>query len=75
MLDFLIDLLSTVRYDIFLLCAVWIVARNLIRFWCMQKAIEKNFVDKEMMKLQLDFQKSLREMDANPASDFSENVQ
>lgn len=75
MLDFLIDLLMAVRYDIFLLCAVWIIARNLIRFWCMQNAIEKNFVDTEMMKLQLKFQKSLRELDADSTADFSENVQ
>ena len=71
----MLDLLSTLGYDILILCFVWCIARNLIHFWCMQSAIKQNFVDKEMMKLQLDFQKSLREMDGRPTSDFPENVQ
>ena len=75
MLDFFIDLWLTVSYDILVLFFIWLVARNLIHFWCMQNAVKQNFVDTEMMKLQLDFQKSLREMDGRPTSDFPENVQ
>lgn len=71
----MLDLLATLGYDIVVLCFVWFIARNLIRFWCMQNAIKQNFVDTEMMKLQLDFQKSLREMDGRLTSNFSENVQ
>lgn len=71
----MLDLLATLGYDIVVLCFVWFIARNLIQFWCMQNAIKQNFVDKEMMNLQLDFQKSLREMDGRPTSDFPENVQ
>lgn len=71
----MLDLLSTLGYDILILCFVWFIARNLIHFWCMQSAVKQNFVDTEMMKLQLDFQKSLREMDGRPTSDLPENVQ
>lgn len=71
----MLDLFATLGYDIVILCFVWFIARNLIHFWCMQNAVKQNFVDTEMMKLQLDFQKSLREMDGRPTSDFPENVQ
>lgn len=71
----MLDLFATLGYDIVVLCFVWFIARNLIHFWCMQSAVKQNFVDTEMMKLQLDFQKSLREMDGRPTSDFPENVQ
>lgn len=71
----MLDLLATLGYDIVVLCFVWFIARNLIRFWCMQNAVKQNFVDKEMMKLQLDFQKSLREMEGRQTSNFPENVQ
>lgn len=71
----MLDLLSTLGYDILILCFVWCIARNLIHFWCMQSAVKQNFVDTEMMKLQLDFQKSLREMDSRQTSNFPENVQ
>lgn len=73
MTDFLIDLFITVSYDILVLCFVWFIARNLIRYWCMQNAVKQNFVDSEMMKIQLDFQKSLRELDSVP--NVSENMQ
>ena len=73
MIDFLIDLLATVSYDILVLCFVWLIARNLIHYWSMQRAVMQNFVDTEMMKIQLNFQKSLRELDSVPS--VSENMQ
>ena len=73
MIDFLIDLCLAVSYDILVLCFVWFIARNLIHYWCMQSAVKQNFVDTEMMKIQLNFQKSLRELDSVPS--VSENMQ
>ncbi len=73
MTDFLIDLCIAVSYDILVLCFVWLIARNLIHYWCMQSAVKQNFVDSEMMKIQLAFQKSLRELDS--ISSVSENMQ
>ena len=73
MIDFLIDLCIAVSYDILILCFVWLIARNLIHYWCMQSAVKQNFVDSEMMKIQLAFQKSLREMDS--VTNVSENMQ
>lgn len=73
MTDFLIDLFATVSYDILVLCFVWLIARNLIHYWSMQRAVMQNFVDTEMMKIQLNFQKSLRELDSVPS--VSENMQ
>ena len=73
MIDFLIDLCIAVSYDILILCFVWLIARNLIHYWSMQRAVMQNFVDTEMMKIQLNFQKSLRELDS--ASSVPENMQ